>query len=121
MSVPMMTNQEVFDKVVAHLREQGEQAVDSDGTCKYRAGKLKCAAGCLILDEHYTVGLERKSALHVVVEEALSASGVPESAMRLISELQDCHDNIEVEDWEDAFRQTAEMFSLSYAPPPEAP
>lgn len=121
MSVPMMTNQEIFDKVVAHLRKQGKRAVDSRGGCRYRDDELKCAAGCLILDEHYTAGLERKSAFHIEVVKALSASGVPESAMRLISELQDCHDNIEVEDWEDSLRAIAATFRLSYAPPLEAP
>jgi len=58
-----MNAQEIFDKVVAHLRQQGEASAEideetADVYCRYRAvsstGKhLMCAAGCLIPDEIY--------------------------------------------------------------------
>lgn len=53
-----MNKQEIFDKVVNHLREQGEPAIDSYGRCQYRMKSetdktLMCAAGCLISDEDY--------------------------------------------------------------------
>lgn len=40
----MMTRQEVFDKVVAHLRAQGRKAVNERGDCVYHAPDgTKCA------------------------------------------------------------------------------
>lgn len=69
----VMTEQEIFDKVVRHLIAQGEQAVDpATGRCQYRApGGLKCAIGCLIPDELYEPEMDG--------EMALSASDVLES------------------------------------------
>lgn len=44
----IMTNQEIFDKVVRHLVAQGKPAFE-DESCKYlTASGEKCAAGCLL-------------------------------------------------------------------------
>lgn len=66
----MPTAQEVFDKVVHHLRTQQGQAVevldDGDtGVCLYHApdGK-KCAIGVLISDEQYSSGMERAGSVY---------------------------------------------------------
>lgn len=40
-----MTPQQFFNKTVNYIRKQGEPAVSKNGTCLYRAGKLRCAAG----------------------------------------------------------------------------
>ena len=56
-----MTNQEAFDTVVRHLRNQGRQAID-DGRCSYLTQDgLKCAVGCLIPDDKYGTDFEGKS------------------------------------------------------------
>lgn len=54
----MMTNLQIFDKVCNHLMTQGTPAQNSASQCRYRTGGLQCAAGCLIADEHYRLGLE---------------------------------------------------------------
>ena len=49
-----MTEQEIFDTVLTHLREQGEAATSAGGSCRYRgANGTACAVGCLIPDELY--------------------------------------------------------------------
>lgn len=54
-----MTNQEIFDKVAAHLKQQGFSATDGYGHCRYRGpnGSM-CAVGCLIPDEYYCPSME---------------------------------------------------------------
>jgi hypothetical protein len=59
----MATNQELFNKAVAHLRTQGRPARlpgDADRqACAYRGiNKMMCAVGCLIPDELYGPDLE---------------------------------------------------------------
>jgi len=53
-----MTAQEIFDKVINHLLQQGGPALnynyDDDPVCRYRSNNgLKCAVGCLIPDDQY--------------------------------------------------------------------
>lgn len=53
-----MTAQEIFDKVINHLLQQGAPALnyhyDDDPKCRYRADSgFKCAIGCLIPDDQY--------------------------------------------------------------------
>lgn len=52
------TEQEVFDRVVTHFAEQKRIAANPMGTCLYRAGDLKCAAGALIPDDKYDGRME---------------------------------------------------------------
>lgn len=56
----MVTTQQIFDTVVAHLRRQGKQSriINSYGgpSCRYRHPEdatVRCAAGCLIDDTEY--------------------------------------------------------------------
>ena len=60
-----MNNQEIFNRVVIHLRKQGRKSHSSNrlrrDECKYRAPDgLCCAVGCLIDDEHYRPEMEAK-------------------------------------------------------------
>lgn len=113
-----MTKQEVFDKVLAHLRAQGRKALDDRRQCMYRAPDgAKCAAGCLISDEQYGPRLEGKSANMSKVHAALSASGVPEDAMPVVQELQGIHDSHSPDQWEAEFARLAKEYGLTYAPP----
>lgn len=54
--------QKVFDRVLDHLRTQGEPAMTVNCECRYRTqreGKtLSCAVGCLIPDEVYDPSIE---------------------------------------------------------------
>lgn len=114
----MMTKQEIFDKVVAHLRAQGGKALNENQMCQYRArGGAKCAIGCLILDEHYSRRLEGKRAFSDLVVKALRKSGVPDEAGGLLRDLQRIHDHLYVRQWEDEFVTTAGLHGLTYAAP----
>lgn len=107
-----MTNQEVFDKVVTHLRKQGCKSfhhIQNGGGCAYRGSHdMKCAAGCLIPDEKYGIELEGKDWRDIshLFPEYLGSH-------RLISDLQKIHDSYAVGDWESAFKKTAEIYELT--------
>jgi hypothetical protein len=83
-----MTKADIFYRVIAHLRAQGVQAKNEQGSCRYRTPEgLKCAAGCLILDEEYTPEFEGKSWYTI-------AKHFPRYAdfTRMITDLQLLHD-----------------------------
>ena len=85
-----MTAQEVFDKVVNHLRTQGKRAIDAEGYCVYRAPDgCKCAAGCLIPDADYKPEYEKHTVWNI--EHVFERLGLSEH-MRLIAGLQGIHD-----------------------------
>ena len=74
-----MTRQEIFDKVVRHLAEQGKQASVPGHLrrpiCKYRTPEgLSCAVGCMIEDEHYHAGLETEGVFDHPIIEAVGRS-----------------------------------------------
>lgn len=108
---------EIEEKILAHLKAQGRQAVKGCG-CGYRTDDgLRCAVGCLIADEHYNPACEggavngltvepegwggsagvlcdlRKNTM-VALAECLNASGVPASewSKRVLAEWQFRHD-----------------------------
>lgn len=104
-----MTEQEIFDKVLNHLRQQGCQARDST-RCLYRgANGTKCAAGVLIDDEDYDASFEGQQIWSVlrsdtVILNSLGQLNEPAMAKRqnvrrklakaldLIAEMQQIHD-----------------------------
>lgn len=96
-----MTLQEIFDRVVDHLRKQGEPSTTpalhtNSVRCLYRGpnGK-KCAVGALITDAVYSPHIEGGTVSDVGVRFALGASGIPDDGqtLSLLSELQDAHDS----------------------------
>lgn len=91
-----MNRQEVFDTILAHLRQQGRAATDEVGDCMYRApGGLKCAVGVLIPDENYHPELENQSANATIVRDALPFP-VTDGDAAFLSEIQrDLHDNLD--------------------------
>ena len=121
----MLTKQQIFDKVAAHLLAQGARAYGVDG-CVYRAadGK-KCAVGCIIEDEHYSPDFEGvaiawvNSTLDVggsaKLRAALGASGVcVDEQHKLLLDLQRLHDNGDVDLWEAGLRVIASKHELEY-------
>lgn len=126
-----MNKQEIFDKVVSHLRAQKKQALGSNHLCAYRGvDGTKCAAGCLITDEVYARhnnkdntwpnSLEGRGVNYPLVSEALEASGVPTGARTLVMTLQSVHDNEKPEYWEQNFFAIAKSFGLTLSPSTEA-
>lgn len=118
-----MTSQEVFDKVVVHLRKQGRQAV-KDGCCLYRSPEgLKCAVGCLIEDAEYSPAFERKILCDLIqyLRYLESLEGTDRSALLnrlvmnepLLERLQSVHDDGEVPDWEQGLARVAKEFDLT--------
>ena len=100
-----MTYQEIFDKVATHLLTQNARSWAPSfpyRACAYRGiGGLKCAIGCLIPDERYSVELEGKAASSPLV---MSAVGVPAADTDLgsfLRYLQGIHDGADVRDWTD--------------------
>lgn len=116
-----MTNQELFDKVVAHARAQKCRSYDPDnGNCLYRGpGGTKCFIGALIPDDKYDPKMDedRLAAGADCVREAAGYEGL--SATNLACQLQGIHDSRAVEVWEEQFQEVAKDFNLTYTPPHE--
>lgn len=107
-----LTKQEVFDKVVAHLRKQGCKSIDADG-CLYRGPDgTMCAAGCLIDDEDYHPFMEGYPII-LNLETCETGGRAAEAVFQntehldLVLDLQDIHDYRMVEQWEKGFAEVA--------------
>ena len=121
-----MDQQDVFNRVVAHARQQGRRSMLPTGSCAYRGEDgTKCFIGALITDEAYYWRLECQGVSSHEVLEALAASGViveTTDEMVFCSRLQTIHDGSGIHgdtprQWEDNFRATARQFDLTYTPP----
>jgi len=109
-----VTNQEIFDIVVALARKQNRRAV-SDTICKYRTPDgLKCFAGALIKDEFYEPALEGLSAQFSAIQNALVNSGVARKQLDLVWKLQRIHDRHPVTEWPREFRFLSQDERLIY-------
>lgn len=122
MSKPF-TAQQIFNRVVKHLRKQGHKALGPDGLCVYLASNGdKCAAGCLISKKEYSRSME-----HKVFSYALSLFG-PSSLkqkvkgqLNLIASLQNVHDTHHPDDWEKELQKVALMYKVKYTAPKASP
>ena len=113
------TAQQVFDQAVDHLRKQGVQCAEVDGTCLYRNGELKCAAGALIADDEYLPQMDRQEGDYGTGWVSLIQRGlVPDTEHTdLIVGLQSAHDDYKgPEHWEQSFAAVAAQHNLSYTP-----
>lgn len=114
------SNQEVFDTVIAHLRQQKVQAKLRMG-CAYRgANGTKCAFGVLIPDELYRPSMEGKTA-ETVCEQYHEVGGLfPQEVRPLLAGLQALHDDHDTFDnhwFEDHARAIARERGLTYTAP----
>lgn len=121
-TLPQATEQQVFDYVATHLLKQGAKsrgivkqlnlangAAENVIGCKYRSGKLSCAAGCLIGKGEY------KRSFESVNWGALAHQGkVPKEHYLLIGKLQSVHDNYDPDKWEKALDQLALEQDLTF-------
>lgn len=115
-----MNSQEIFDKVVLHLLEQGERCstMDEDGkeTCLYRGPEgMRCAVGCLIPDDLYDPGIEKKrvSSLPESIREVIEPTDMGTgTAIVFLERLQDIHDNETAKDWPNELRALADRYAL---------
>jgi hypothetical protein len=114
------TNQEVFDYVLEKLYAQGRPS-SAGRQCFYRGSDgLKCAAGWLIPDTAYDIGME-----------GMAAEAVPYLRQRydrdLIERLQTAHDEaaresggnavVWLRQWSERMQQIAISFGLRYRDP----
>lgn len=110
-----LTNQQIFDKVAAHLLKQRHVAYAyADRACVYRDTRNRaCAVGGIIPDDAYNplmeghvvgafVGLSKQAIKRklewepqLALAKALDAAGVPceQSALKLLDSLQVMHDS----------------------------
>lgn len=116
-----MTEQEIFDTVLVHLRKQGHAAADA-GKCRYRASNGDtCAAGCLIRDEEYMPEMEDVEfggrAWKLNIKDPVWPARLMGHSP-LIRALQAAHDSQLEEEgmsaWELRMRDIAEIFDLNY-------
>ena len=108
----MLSNQQVFDKVVAHARQQGCKAVNEDGRlCMYREGLgNKCFAGIFIPDEAYKSEMEGKPISDLKMKYNLFQNMDTE----FLYDLQGIHDYTQPAGWETRFKDFAETRGLVY-------
>jgi hypothetical protein len=87
-----MTEQEIFDTVVRHLKKQGRLAKEVlSGDCFYRAPNGdKCAVGCLISDDEYSPEMEGNSAFSLKEAGVLPTHLLPH--VFFLDKLQSTHD-----------------------------
>lgn len=112
-----MKNQEIFNRVVRHLRTQGKAARDTEGNCYYRICRnnevLKCAAGCLIEDENYTSDIEHHSVERVMANyDDIFPVFEDMGGKHLLARLQAIHDQSGVGSWEFLFKEVANEWNL---------
>lgn len=93
-------SEQFFRDVATHLLTQKRKAVigDRSDVCAYRSpGGLKCAAGCMIPDELYDIGMERMLIDSVVENWPKLNLYFPD--MSLARRLQTIHDSLPVTKW----------------------
>ncbi len=94
-----MTLQEIFDKVIIHLRTQNADSMsDYAGGCAYRgADGRQCAIGCLIPDDEYDSDMEGND-VEGLIPYSDAIAGLlhlsEEDYLRLLGALQSLHDDV---------------------------
>ncbi len=111
------TAQEVFDQVATHLLTQNEVSSlterNDEGFCAYRGDNgLKCAAGCLIGEKEYSLGMEGRNWAGLI-----ELGLVPDVHANLIQDLQTVHDIVRGEQWREVLQEVAEDHDLTFKEP----
>ena len=106
------TAQEVFDQVATHLLTQNKKSAEALSVgiagCRYRSSDgLKCAAGCLIGDDEYSLDMETRSWRYLI-----HINLVPDKHSDLICQLQSIHDDIKVDAWREKLLELATKQNL---------
>ena len=111
---------ELFDRVKNHLLQQGDRALLDDGSygCAYRnSNGYKCAAGCLIPDALYRPEVEHTGIVSLVLKYGVTnifgrELAMPGRSLDLLERLQEIHDGVPAEDWEEELNLLAEEFNV---------
>lgn len=121
------TAQEVFDKIVTHLRAQGKKSLGATGiACKYRGvDGLRCAVGCLLSDDEYQPWMDDSTSagggsIGKVMETLFHSNPSLYAKLKphghLLAEMQGLHDASDPFVWEQRFEQVAKTHCLVYTP-----
>jgi len=105
----MLSPQDIYERVAAHLLAQRAVSEDDNGSCRLRSPQgHKCAIGSLVRDEVYDAGLEGvgisyyRHAQDGELLRALYASNVnayDPNVIDLLIELEQIHDDASIEEW----------------------
>ena len=112
------TDYDVFNYVKQHLLNQNERSLDPWSLqCQYRSQKedgkiLMCAVGCLMDDNNYMYEFENSSPNDLRVRRAIESS-IPnwEYNVNMLCELQNIHDEHEVDRWSLSLEYLESYFS----------
>lgn len=116
--------QSLFDRSLAHIRQQGKPSVNADGSsCAYRFGELQCAAGPFITSYHED--MEGETWLGVCDRFPEQVEQLAFENRGIMRSMQTCHDSavIETDDsefegfmpiYERNMRELAEVTGLEY-------
>lgn len=109
----VLTLQQMFDKVVTHLRKQGERAMNG-AVCAYRGvGNTQCAVGCLIPDEIYDPKMEGRGVYGLCDDFPAVRALLPTVAHQTLAlDLQSVHDSFAAQSWESALKRIAKLHHL---------
>ncbi len=116
--IPNYSAQEIFTKVVTHLRKQGKQSMNGL-SCAYLSPKSEqCAIGCLIPPEDYDPKMESRQVESFFQSDSPFANLFAPIAnhVDLLVGLQILHDGEDVCDWENGFSFLAKRFNLCLIP-----
>lgn len=111
-----------YDKVVEHLLTQKERAIDESGDCRYRTSNgLKCAVGCLIPDENYSINFEGRKVSFFMLNEILNFEKIEEKLdkwekhhlLDFLLNLQRIHDRMHLNQWYYIFKAFAQGENLN--------
>ena len=103
-----MTAQEVFNASAKHLLTQNKTSANHGGSCRYRYGDLKCAAGIFITETQYEFKMEG-----IAWDDLTKLCNFLDSQhTSLICELQEIHDNFLPIYWKNELNKLAEKLNL---------
>ena len=105
------TEQEVFTQVKEHLLKQNRCSYEhGTSSCVYKNNEgLKCAAGCLIADDEYSLSMENRDWRALIRDRV-----VPKKHHELIKTLQNIHDAVDAQHWSTALAGIAAQYGLTY-------
>ena len=108
-----MNDQEAFDKMVRHMRLQGEKCTDETGNCVYRGlDGMKCAVGAIIPDTEYRWEFDNSiesSQIENIIDQIPSLRDVD---LDILMEMQYIHDSLPNDRWEANFESIAKSHGL---------
>jgi hypothetical protein len=110
-----MTEQELFDATLLHLRKQQARSTTPAGVCLYKGWRGACAMGCHLLPGEYSPDMERYS-VDQLIEQGKWPARLTEHRS-LMKELQTAHDidlAVSLGRWELQMKTIAKYFGLIY-------